>query len=145
MAVQLSAEGLDHPTRARIYEHLLLQPGNHLRSIVRHMRIGFGTTLHHLNVLVQDGLIRTEKGNGRRRYYAIGQRSEPQRNHLYERHWEFRDLRMRVLLVMRRLPEATPTSIARTLGISRQLAAYHLHRLSEIGLARREGRRFRPR
>ncbi|TLZ72561.1 MAG: winged helix-turn-helix transcriptional regulator, partial [Methanobacteriota archaeon] len=64
MAVQLSAEGLDHPTRARIYEHLLLQPGNHLRSIVRHMRIGFGTTLHHLNVLVQDGLIRTEKGNG---------------------------------------------------------------------------------
>ena len=90
------------------------------------------------DVLVQDGLIRTEKGNGRRRYYAIGQRSEPQRNHLYERHWEFRDLRMRVLLVMRRLPEATPTSIARTLGISRHRAAYHLHRLSEIGLARRE-------
>ena len=144
MAVQSPEGVLAHPTRSRIYEHLLLQPGTHLRSMVRHMRTGFGTTLHHLNVLVQGGLVRTEKGNGRRRYYAIGQRAEPQRNFLYERHWAFRDLRMRVLLVARRLPKATPSSVAHTLGISRQLAAYHLYRLSNLGLVHREGRRFRP-
>jgi len=109
------------------------------------MRIGFGTTLHHLNVLVSGGLIRTDKGNGRRRYYAIGQGSEPQRNHLYERHWEFRDLRMRILLVVRRLKQTSPTQVAKSLGISRQLAAYHLQRLQEIGLVHREGRRFQAR
>ncbi|HLE46547.1 MAG TPA: hypothetical protein VI915_06160 [Thermoplasmata archaeon] len=134
---------LDHPTRRRIYDHLLVRPGSHFRDIVRVLRIGYGTTLHHLNVLIDEQFIRTEKGNGRRRYYPIGQRCSPRLNELFERYWSYRDLRVRVLHAVRHLGSAGPTNVGRALGVSRQLAAYHLDRLVEMGHVKKEGRRYR--
>ena len=143
MAVSTDGGVLDHPTRRRIYEHLLVRPGSHFRDIVRVLRTGYGTTLHHLNILVAQDVVRTEKEDGRRRYYPIGQRCSPRLNELFGRYWSYRDLRARVLLTVRRLGCAGPTDVGRSLGISRQLAAYHLARLREMGQVNREGRRYR--
>lgn len=135
--------GLDHPTRVRIYNHLLVLPGDHFRSIVRSLRIGVGEGRHHLNVMLRSGLVREDKSNGRCRYYAEGQGPMMDRNELFAKHWDYRDLRLRVLFTVRTLGQAKPSAVAKSLGISRQLAAYHLANLTELGLIQRDGRHYR--
>jgi len=137
------ANGLDHPTRLRIYNHLLVLPGDHFRSIVRSLRIGVGEGRHHLSVMLRSGLVREDRANGRCRYYAEGSGPLSDRNELFAKHWSYRDLRLRVLFSVRTLGEAKPSMVAKSLGISRQLAAYHLANLAVLGLVKRDGRRYR--
>lgn len=139
----LEASGLDHPTRRRIYQHLLMLPGDHFRSIVRTLRLGHGTASHHLAVLIRSGLVSSVKVDRRCRYYPKGQDSEYARNELFMKHWSYRALRPRVLSALRRLGSAKPGMVARQLGVSRQLAAYHLARLEKLGVVRRENGRYR--
>lgn len=138
-----SATFLEHPTRARIYRHLLALPGDHFRSIVRHLGLGQGTATHHLAVLVKNGLLGVERRNGRARYYPRGAGSKLDWNALYAKHWEYRDLRLRILFALKGRGLVKTATVARSLGISRQLAHYHLERLEELGLVRRENGRFR--
>ena len=139
----LRGMGLDHPTRRHIYQHLLRLPGDHFRSIARSLGLALGTTTHHLEVLVRDGFVGLEKTNGRCRYYAKGSAAPPDRNQLFMKHWSYRDLRLRVLFVVIRNPGARVTGIAKRVGISRQLAAYHLARLEDAFLVRRDGGQVR--
>jgi len=127
----------------RIYRHLLLLPGDHFRSIVRSLGIAHGTASHHLTVLVRKGLVSVDRPNGRCRYYPRGAGAEAERNQLYQKHWNFRDLRLRVLFVTKNLGAAKAAAVARTLGISRQLASYHLERLVDLGLVSREDGHYR--
>ena len=133
--------GLKHPVRRQIYDHLRLLPGDHFRSVARSLRLAVGTARYHLNALVQDGLIYKQGMNGRTRYYVSG--GEAEMNRLYARHWEYRDVRMRVLLTLKQMDSAQPAAIAKVLGISRQLASYHLRCLEKAGRVRRHGASYR--
>ena len=132
----------DHPVRRRIYEHLLRLPGDHLRSIARALRLDLGTARHHLDVLVRRGLVVRDDGDGRCRFYPVGDGSHDERNRLFVSHWKYRDLRLRVLMAVGRMKDARPSTVAGSLRISRQLAAYHLSRLEVLGLVRREDGRY---
>lgn len=133
--------GLKHPVRRQIYDHLRLLPGDHFRSVARSLRLAVGTARYHLNALVQDGLIYKQGINGRTRYYVSG--GEVEMNRLYARHWEYRDVRVRVLLTLKHMDNAQPAAIAKVLGISRQLASYHLRCLEKAGRVRRHGASYR--
>ena len=133
--------GLKHPVRRQIYDHLRLLPGDHFRSVARSLRLAVGTARYHLNALVQEGLIYKQEINGRTRYYVSG--GELEMNRLYARHWEYRDIRLRVLLTLRQMDDAQPAMIAKVLGISRQLASYHLRCLEKAGRVRRHGAQYR--
>jgi predicted transcriptional regulator len=133
--------GLSHPVRRRIYDHLRRLPGDHFRSVARSLDLAVGTARYHLDALLRDGLVYKEDTNGRARYYLTG--GEADVNLLYARHWEFRDVRLRIVTTLRRLEKAQPATIARVLGISRQLVSYHLSRLEKTGGVRREGPLFR--
>ena len=133
--------GLKHPVRRQIYDHLRLLPGDHFRSVARSLRLAVGTARYHLNALVQDGIIYKQEINGRTRYYVTG--GELEMNRLYARHWEYRDIRLRVLLTLRQMDSAQPAMIAKVLGISRQLASYHLRCLEKAGRVRRHGAQYR--
>ena len=135
----------DHPVRRRIYEHLLRLPGDHLCAIARSLRLDLGTTRHHLAELIRRGLVVRQGEDAKRRFYPVGHGSATERNRLYMEHWKYRDIRLRVLQAVSRLEVARPSSVARSLGISRQLAAYHLGRLEELGLLRRVDGRYVPR
>ena len=137
--------GLEHPARRQIYNHLTRLPGDHFRSIVRSLRLGHGSARYHLDVLVSGGLLLREVTEGRCRYYPNAQGAEPERNRLYKKHWEFRGLRLRVLLILGRLQPAGAAAVARELRISRQLASYHLSQLAKRGEVLREQGRFKAR
>ncbi len=135
--------GLDHPTRVRICTHLLSLPGDHFRSIARTLQLGVGETRRHLDILLRSGLVREERTNGKCRYYLCGEDCDPDRNEVFAKHWDYRDVRSRVLLQVRTSDQVGPTEIAAKLGISRQLAAYHLANLELRGLVAHEGRAYR--
>ncbi len=136
---------LNHPARRRIYEHLLVLPGDHFRAIARTLKLSVGSARHHLAVLVRSGLVYEDRAEGRVRYYPRGGAFAAQLSRLYQKHWKYRDLRFRVLLSVHALREARTASVARSLGISRQLASYHLARLAKKGEIRAAGGLYRPR
>jgi len=140
---RVSVPGLDHPTRRRIYDHLLVLPGDHFRAIVRSLGIAHGTASHHLAVLLRKGVVSSEKTNGRVRFYPKAAGTQAERNRLYMKHWNYRDLRLRVLFATKSLGTAKPAAVAKALGISRQLASYHLARLEELGHVQRENGHYR--
>lgn len=129
--------GLEHPIRRRIYDHLSRLPGDHLRSVARSLRLAVGTARYHIDALLREGLIYKRQNNGRSRYYVTG--GEADVNRLYARHWEYRDIRLRIVDALRRMEAAPAARIAKVLGVSRQLVSYHLAVLEKAGLARREG------
>lgn len=129
--------GLDHPIRRLIYDHLSRLPGDHLRSVARSLRLAVGTARYHMDALLREGLIYKRQNNGRSRYYVTG--GEADVNRLYARHWEYRDVRLRIVDALRRMEAAPPARIAKVLGVSRQLVSYHLAVLEKAGLARRDG------
>ena len=133
--------GLEHPVRRRICDHLRLLPGDHLRSIARSLQLAVGTARYHLDVLRRQGIIDKRDANGRARYYLT--QGEAEVNRLFELHWDYRDVRLRVLDALRKMEAAPPATIAKSLGVSRQLVSYHLASLERAGLARRHGPRYR--
>lgn len=135
---------LEQPTRRRIVEHLSLLPGDHFRSIGRSLHLSLGTTRHHLTVLAKEGLVRSERMGGKLRYFATTRGSAPPMNETFKQYWKYRDLRVRVWSAVVRAHEARPSTVAASLGVSRQLASYHLKRLTELGLVVRSHGRYRP-
>jgi len=142
VAFTVSRSTLAHPTRQRIYFHIVQLPGDHFRSIVRSLHLALGTASHHLEILVREGLVLRDRASGRCRYYPKGHESQAERNRLFMRHWNFRDLRVRILFAVANSPRARPVDIGRKLRVSRQLASYHLNQLVGMGLVTREDGRY---
>jgi len=134
---------LDHETRHRIYEHLLLLPGDHFRSIARAADVGVGTAHHHLQILIREGIVYAEKREGRSRYYVAGDAFQRERNELFGKHWSYRETRLRIWTVLNRLEDTSAAEIAHVLGISRQLAAYHMIWFERRGFVLRNHGRYR--
>lgn len=124
---------LTHPNRRRIVEHLEAVPGDHFRSIVRSLRLSRGTVRHHLLVLKRGNLVRSERIAGKCRFFVTARKLAPPMNEIYKRYWRQADLRSRVWAAVLRLPDPRPSTVAAALGLSRQLAAYHLKKLAEAG------------
>ena len=146
MALETGLHPLSHPTRRLIYEHLLQMPGNHFRGIARSLGLAVGTASHYLAVLLRDGFLTRMTSNGRTRYYPAADDGAQAKNRLFMKHWKYRDLRIRALYAVAFLPHARTGTVAGRLGISRQLASYHLARLEELGWIDRSegGWRARP-
>lgn len=134
---------LEQPTRRRIVDHLNLLPGDHFRSIGRSLHLSLGTTRHHLTVLAKQGLVRSERMGSKLRYFVVTKGSPPPMNETFKQYWKYRDLRVRVWSAVVRAREARPSTVAASLGVSRQLVSYHLRRLTELGLVTRSHGRYR--
>lgn len=135
---------LEQPNRRRIVEHLEQVPGDHFRSIVRALHLSRGTVRYHLLILKRESLVRSEEIAGKCRYFAMAKGHAPERNDLYKKFWTHTDLRARVWSAVLRLPDPRPSTIAAALGLSRQLAAYHLKRLAEEGRVVASGGSYLP-
>jgi len=132
---------LDHPTRVKIVNHLESLPGDHFRSIVRSVSVSVGETRHHLNMLMRRGRIREDREGGRCRYYVNAQ-EVTDRNAVFQSYWAMQACRSRILTIVRERHAVRPSEVAADMGISRQLASYHLQRLAEAGQVRHERGRY---
>jgi predicted transcriptional regulator len=114
---------LQQPIRGGIYDHIVANPGirfNHLRQT---LGLSHGATAYHLQVLEHNGLVRRRTAWTTRHYYpAVGAPPLPAPA-----------ADDAILDFVRKNPGAGPAEVARSLGLSRQLAHYHLRRLAASG------------
>lgn len=132
-----SDELLEHPRRRGIYETVLAHPGIHFRELHRASGGAYGPFLFHIRLLSEGGYLRSERRGRYRQVFATvsppgATSGAPAIPNPVAR------------AVFAALAEGAvrPGDVAVRLGVSRQLASYHLQRLEKAGLVRRDGRGF---
>ncbi|MCA1810994.1 MAG: winged helix-turn-helix transcriptional regulator, partial [Halobacteriales archaeon] len=113
---------LQHAIRGGIYDHILANPGIRFNHLRKDLGLSHGATAHHLQVLERNGLVRQRTAWTTRHYYTAG--APPPA--ALEAHDAILDF-------VRKNPGAGAAEVGRHLGLSRQLAHYHLRRLAAAG------------
>ena len=130
-------EILDQTNRQKILSYLYENPGINLTRVYQEMGIGYGTLVHHLNVLEKENFIRSEKEMGLKLFYPK------------ETDWESTKESKEILLsppqtkiyeYLKEKGSASRMKIQKELGINRHTANYNLRRLCEWGFIARSGR-----
>jgi len=120
-------EVLDQFTRGQIYGYI---------DIKRNLQLNNGTLTHHLSVLERDGLVRSKNVGTRKLFFAKGARVPEDGGGMHE-------VQQQILKHLQESGGLAVSDVAGVIGISRQLAIYHLRDLSRRGLVRIERRAFR--
>lgn len=129
---------LKHEVRAGVHAYVAAHPGVRYEDLRRELGLSNGALAFHLRVLERERYVVTRAEWTRRRFYAAGEPplvAAP-------------DAATSVARAVTTAGAATPKDVADALGISRQLARYHLRALERAGrvLASGSGRtlRYRP-
>lgn len=136
-------ELLEHGRRAALYDMIQQNPGIRLTELSRGLGLAWGTCLHHLRKLRADRLITIQQLGRFKCYFVNGSGLSPDA--------------MRAAVVVhgktlqgvaayiREHPQTSLQDLARALGISSPLAAFHVSKLERAGLVlkRRQGRKVR--
>lgn len=132
-------DALDNETRQRILEIVREEPGIHFSDIRKRLGTGVGSLEHHLDVLVDHGILVEAPGSGYRCYFEHG--SVDRRVMAVADRLRSEVARGLLRAIVER-PDDALADIADELGVSPDAAAYHLDRLEEVGLVdrRRDGR-----
>ncbi len=129
-------EVLDQFTRGQIYGYIVVHPGDSYTDIKRNLHLNNGTLTHHLNVLERDRLIRSKNQGTRKLFFAANARVPEDGGGMHE-------VQQQILRHLEESGGLSVSDVAGVIGISRQLAIYHLRDMSRNGLVRIERRAFR--
>jgi len=114
-------------TRKRILELIVAQPGIHLRAIVDELGIRHGSAQYNLERMKREKIVEYKTEGQYRRYYAL-------REDLPQQAYPIKGTALRVAEAARSNPKATKTDIANLLGVSWQVAHYHIKTLKHAGV-----------
>lgn len=120
---------LRHDVRNGVFEQVKAEPGTRFEQLRRALDVPAGVLSFHLRVLEREGYVRVSREWTRRRYYPEGI-APPASVSTTEQAIE---------ALLSRDPGMSASAVAHALGISRQLARYHLKRLERQGWLRAEG------
>lgn len=124
-------KALELESRKTILELIRSRPGTYLREIERELGMGIGMLTYNLKVLVDAGMIRTEKEGNHLRYFVSNDFMPQNRKMLsYLRN---RSSRM-ILIHALDLGSVSLAQLNQLTGLSPSTVNYHLKRLSSAGL-----------
>jgi predicted transcriptional regulator/uncharacterized membrane protein len=131
-------EVLDHYTRGKIHGYIIANPGEHYNSLKAQLRLKNGTLAYHLRVLEREGYVKTTRDGMFKRFY-------PMEALVPRRRSEFSGMQEIVLEHIRAAPGTNQNELARQMGVSSQVANYHIRSLVAAGMVRleRDGRETR--
>jgi predicted transcriptional regulator/uncharacterized membrane protein len=131
-------EVLDHYTRGKIHGYIIANPGEHYNSLKAQLRLKNGTLAYHLRVLEREGYVKTTRDGMFKRFY-------PMEALVPRRKSEFSGMQEIVLEHIRAAPGTNQNELARQMGVSSQVANYHIRNLVAAGMVRleRDGRETR--
>ena len=129
----------DLETRGMIRGYLRVHPGDTYTEIKVNLGLNDGTVTWHLAKLEKEGLLKSQIERTRRRYYPAGMPLP------HENGGELLALQRRLIDSVKAAPGQPIGLLAEALGVSNQLALYHLRRLSQKGLVSLERRGLRLR
>ncbi len=128
-------KALDHPTRAEIHSAIQADPGIHFQALKRRIGKGSGTMRHHLQKLVDVGMISIQEGAGYTCYFPkdrTDRRVMPAAAVLKSAGARA------VLEAVRARPGSSATDLAAATHLTPPSVGFHLRRFVEIGLVRTE-------
>lgn len=130
------ANVLDHARRQAVYDAVRNRPGARFEELRRGLDLSYGALAYHLRVLEREGYLTARTDWSRRRFYPSG---------LAPPSAQAREVADRIVALVTQQPGLGQSDVARALGMSRQLAAYHLGVVAAGGrvMVAREGRRVR--
>ena len=115
----------DSEFRGAILYYLRVHPGDRYTDVKRNLGLNDGVVTYHLARLEKDGMIRSEIRGARKRYYPSEIRVP------MENGGELHDIQQRLLRAVTASPGMPVSILAEQLGVSTQLALYHLRQLSQ--------------
>jgi DNA-binding MarR family transcriptional regulator len=121
--------------RGVVYEYVRTHPGAYVRGMARDLRIGTGDLQYHLSWLEKHGFVKTRKSGFYRFVYPTMVFQDEQEVLLGVLSLETpREL----LLCLLGDPTMTQGDLARTLGHSQPTVSWHMDRLLQLGVVRKE-------
>lgn len=121
-------------TRERIREHVRASPGIHFNALVRDSGFAPGQIQYHVRRLLRTEEVTEERLYGRTHYYPPEHDAWERRTLALARRETAREL----LAYLLERGGARPKETAAALGIARSTLEWHLDRLIEQGIARKE-------
>ncbi|UCE39600.1 MAG: PKD domain-containing protein [Thermoplasmata archaeon] len=132
-------ELLDQPTRYKIYGYVLGNPGAYFLLMKEVLELGSGQLVYHLKQLEEAKLIYSRVDGAKKRFYpAHVPKLKGGLHHLSA-------IEQKIFGIIRNNSGIGQKKIASTMGISRQVAGYHLTQMARKGMINKEvvGRRNR--
>ncbi len=124
---------LAQPLRRRIFGYVRAHPGESYTEIRLDLSLSKGALTHHLLVLLEEGFVLSRSECGRKVFYSAEAFALAKGN-------DRPAIQERLLLALFRVPGAKICEVARTIGVSRQLATHHARLLAQEGVVRLERR-----
>jgi predicted transcriptional regulator len=123
---------LNHPVRHRIQGYIIGNPGAHFALIKQDLNLGNGQLIYHLKRLSEANLIYSKEDGIKKRFYPVDfPRSKTTIYILNE-------IQKKIFGVIEKRPGISQKKIANSTGISRQVAGYHLSKLEQEGMIKKE-------
>ena len=123
---------LDQPTRYKIYGYIIGNPGAHFGLIKQELGLPNGQLVHHLRQLKHVHLIYSTEDGIKKRFYPV-EFPKPKTDEHY-----FTKIQEKILGVIKENSGISQKRIASSAGISRQVASYHLTKMEQIGVIKKE-------
>jgi parallel beta-helix repeat protein len=123
---------LDQPTRERIYGYIIGNPGAHFGLIKDDLDLGSGQLVHHLKQLEDAHLVYSREDGVKKRFYPADtpkpKRATPNLSSIQDK----------ILNFIEDNSGIGQKKLAKSMGISRQVAGYHLLKMERKGIIDKE-------
>lgn len=129
------AEVFDNSVRERIFAAIRDNPGLSASDLARLANVSWGTTIYHLEVLEQTRMVSSLRKGRYRRYFENGAALATSKDAVAILR---NPVTARVVDMLRARPGVTQKELAGATGMSPQALHWHLARLVETGLVRKE-------
>jgi parallel beta-helix repeat protein len=123
---------LDQPTRYKIYGYIIGNPGAHFGLIKDDLDLGSGQLVYHLQQLVEAHMIYSREDGVKKRFYPADT-PQPKSDSP-----NFSETQEKILGIIKKNSGIGQKKIASDMGISRQVAEYHLTKMERKGLINKE-------
>jgi parallel beta-helix repeat protein len=123
---------LDQPTRYKILGYIIGNPGAHFGLIKHELELGNGQLADHIRQLARVHLIYSKQDGMKKRFYPTGYPKSEEGETLLT------DIQEKILGIINKNSGISQKKVASKIGISRQVAGYHLSKLEREGVIEKE-------
>jgi predicted transcriptional regulator len=123
---------LNHPVRHRVHGYIIGNPGAHFALIKQDLNLGNGQLIYHLKRLRDANLIYSKEDGIKKRFYPFDFPRAKTKIYILN------EIQEKIFGIIQKRPGISQKKIANSTGISRQVAGYHLTKLEEEGIIKKE-------